>query len=89
MQLRLRLLNARLDWCHRLRALSRTREEKEGWLAEEEGLRDAFRGRDRSDLIRVCFPAHVERYRLGFDDGLRTRDLRITATMANFQGMCR
>jgi hypothetical protein len=69
MDLKLRLLNARLDWCKRLRLRAGTRDEKEGWLAEEEGLHDALLGRDRSDLIALCYPSHVERYRLGFYDG--------------------
>lgn len=69
MGLRLLLLNARIEWCQRLRALTGMREAKEGWLAEEEGLHDALLGRDRTDLIRLCYPSHVERYRLGFDEG--------------------
>ena len=69
MELRLRLLHARLEWCQRLRTLTGSREEKEGWLAEEEGLRDALLGRERTGLIRVCYPSQVERYRLGFHDG--------------------
>lgn len=69
MDLKLRLLNARLEWCKRLRFRAGTREEKDGWMAEEEGLHDALLGRDRSDLIALCYPSHVERYRLGFYDG--------------------
>ena len=69
MELRQRLLNVRIEWCKQLRARTGTREAKEGWLAEEEGLRDALLGRDRSALIRVCYPSQVERYQLGFEDG--------------------
>ena len=69
MELKLDLLNERLDWCKRERMQVGLREEKEGWLAEEEGLQDAVLGRERVDLIRLCYPAHVERYRLGFRDG--------------------
>lgn len=69
MDLKLRLLNARLEWCKGLRLRAGTQDEKEGWLAEEEGLHDALLGRDRSDLIALCYPSQVERYRLGFYDG--------------------
>lgn len=64
-----RLLDARLHWCQKNRAHTGQRDEKEGWLAEEEGLHDAVLGRERIDLIRVCYPSQVERYRLGFHDG--------------------
>ncbi len=69
MELRQRLLNVRIEWCKQLRARTGTREAKDGWLAEEEGLRDALLGRDRTALIRVCYPSQVERYQLGFEDG--------------------
>lgn len=69
MALKLDFLNVRLDWCKRERIQAGLREEKEGWMAEEEGLHDAILGRERVDLIRLCYPAHVERYRLGFRDG--------------------
>ncbi|THJ21327.1 MAG: hypothetical protein CAF44_009260 [Nitrospira sp. CG24D] len=64
-----RLLDARLYWCQKNRAHTGQRDEKEGWLAEEEGLHDAALGRERVDLIRLCYPSQVERYRLGFHDG--------------------
>lgn len=64
-----RLVDARLRWCQENRARTGQRDEKEGWLAEEEGLHDAVLGRERVDLIRLCYPSQVERYRLGFHDG--------------------
>lgn len=64
-----RLLDARLHWCRLSRTQSGQRDEKEGWLAEEEGLHDAVLGRERVELIRLCYPSQVERYRLGFQDG--------------------
>lgn len=64
-----RLLDARIHWCRKNRAHTGQRDEKEGWLAEEEGLHDAVLGRERVDLIRLCYPSQVERYRLGFHDG--------------------
>lgn len=69
MDLRQRMLNVRIEWCQRLRDRTGTREAKEAWLAEEEGLRDSMLGRDRTALISLCYPSQVERYRLGFDDG--------------------
>jgi hypothetical protein len=67
--LRQGLLAARLEWCLRQRMRATERDDKEGWLAEEEGLRDSLLNRDRADLIRLCYPSQVERYRLGFHDG--------------------
>lgn len=64
-----RLLKARLHWCQKNRSQAGALDEKEGWLAEEEGLHDAFVGRERVELIRLCYPAQIERYRLGFHDG--------------------
>lgn len=64
-----RLLDARLHWCQKNRVYAKQRDEKEGWLAEEEGLHDAVLGRERVELIRLCYPSQVERYRLGFHDG--------------------
>lgn len=64
-----RLLDARLHRCQKNRAHTGQRDEKEGWLAEEEGLHDAVLGRERVELIRLCYPSQVERYRLGFHDG--------------------
>lgn len=64
-----RLLDARLHWCQKNRAHTGQRDEKEGWLAEEEGLHDAVLRRERVELIRLCYPSQVERYRLGFHDG--------------------
>lgn len=63
------LLDARLHWCQKNRVHAGQRDEKEGWLAEEEGLHDAVMGRERVELIRLCYPSQVERYRLGFHDG--------------------
>ena len=61
------LLKTRLDWCQKMRTQFGLREEeKEAWLAEENGLRDAVIG---TELIRICYPFQVERYQLGFEDG--------------------
>lgn len=63
------LLKARVDWCQKMRTQTGLREEKEAWLAEEEGLRDASLGVERTCLIRICYPSQVDRYQLGFEDG--------------------
>ena len=68
-KLQRRLLHARLHWCQKNRVHAGQRDEKEGWLAEEEGLHDAVMGRERVELIRLYYPSQVERYRLGFHDG--------------------
>ena len=83
MDLKLHQLNRRLNWCHQLRIRTGTRDEKEGWLAEEKGLRDALCGRDRTDLIRVYYPSQVERYRLGFHDGQALVNFSSGNTMAS------
>ena len=66
---RRRILNSRVRWCQRLQTQSSSQAEKDGWLAEEAGLRDALLGRDRSGLIRTCQPSQLSRYELGFEDG--------------------
>ena len=66
---RQRTLNSRVRWCHQLQSQSSSQEEEDGWLAEQEGLRDALLGRDRSGLIGRCQPSQLERYQLGFEDG--------------------
>ena len=82
MDLKLHQLNRRLNWCHQLRIRTGIRDEKEGWLAEEKGLRDALLGKDRTDLIRVCYPLQMERYRLGLDDGQALVNFSSSNTMA-------
>jgi len=84
MDQRLGLLNTRIDCCKRLRLQACTKDEKDGWLAEEEGLHDALLGRERTDLIRVCYPSQVERYWLGFHDGLSLLNLPSRRTMRRY-----
>jgi hypothetical protein len=79
MQLKVSLLNARLHWCRNNRIQTGLRDEKEGWLAEEEGLHDAVLGRERIELIHLCYPSQVERYRLGFHDGQALLCIPLTA----------
>jgi len=74
-----RLLDARLHWCRKNRANAFQRDEREGWLAEEEGVRDAVLGRERVALIRLCYPSQVKRYRIGFHDAQALLRIPLTA----------
>ena len=58
----------RIVWCRRLRRQAPTRAEEEGWLAEEQGLRDALLTRDHSYHYRSQLPSVFDRYLLGFQD---------------------
>lgn len=59
----------RIEWCRRQRTKAHTGPEHEGWLAEEEGLRDALLNRDHTSHYRHAAPGMLERYVLGFQDG--------------------
>ena len=61
-------LIARIGWCHRraVNALSTT--ETEEWRAEEQGVVDAFLGRD-SRYEYQDRPVFQERYTMGLEDG--------------------
>jgi hypothetical protein len=62
----------RIEWCQRQREQARTQAEREGWRAEEEGLRDALRNRDRTYQYRHSPPGVFdvfERYAMGHEDG--------------------
>lgn len=78
-------LRARIEWCQVRRIGSCTREEHEGWVAEVAGLRDAFLGTDRTDLARVCFPAHANRYQLGLRDGQALMRSFVTSSVVSEQ----
>lgn len=57
---------SRMERCRLQRKGSVTRDEEEGWYAEEAGLVDALLGRDRT---ATTHPSLLERYRLGLEDG--------------------
>jgi hypothetical protein len=61
-------LIARIGWCHRQAVQALTIREAEGWRAEEQGLIDAFLGRDRRHDCQER-PEFKERYALGLEDG--------------------
>jgi hypothetical protein len=57
---------SRLGWCRLQRKGAITRDEEEGWYAEEAGLTDALLRKDRT---ATTHPSLLERYRLGLEDG--------------------
>ena len=60
---------ARIEWCRRQETHAYSRAELEGWLAEEEGLRDALLNRDRTYQYQYSPPVVLERYAMGLKDG--------------------
>ena len=60
---------SRIEWCRLQRKGAVTRDEEEGWQAEEAGLIDALLGRDRTAIKRTSHPSSLERYKLGLQDG--------------------
>ena len=61
---------SRIEWCRRQKTKVHAQFEREGWHAEEEGLRDALFNRDHMNQYRYCPPVVFERYMLGLQDGL-------------------
>jgi len=61
-------LIARIGWCHRQAVKALTIAEAEEWRAEEQGLIDAFLGRD-SRYEYQDKPIFQERYMMGLEDG--------------------
>jgi hypothetical protein len=61
---------SRIEWCRLQQQLhSVTREERAGWWAEEAGLEDALRGRDRTTAMREEHRSQFMRYKSGLEDG--------------------
>jgi hypothetical protein len=59
----------RINWCRRQRTQAGTQPERDGWRAEEEGLRDALLKRDHTRQYRYYPSCVFERYAMGFEDG--------------------
>ncbi len=59
----------RIEWCRRQKTQARTQLEREGWQAEEEGLRDALLNRVHTTQYQHCPPGVFKRYVIGFQDG--------------------
>ena len=61
-------ITSRIVWCRRFRRQAPTHSEKDGWRAEEQGLRDALLMRDHSNDYRSRLPDVFARYLMGFQD---------------------
>lgn len=60
----------RIHWCQYQQQLKTvTRDEREGWWAEEAGLMDALLGRDRTAFMKAGHPSQFTRYLCGLHDG--------------------
>ena len=73
-----RSILSRLEWCRQQSMQAPTQSEREGWRAEEEGLRDALFQRDHSESYRDCSPGAFERYVIGLEDGRALNRLALT-----------
>ena len=63
-------INWRIHWCRLQQQRSTvSRDEREGWWAEEAGLTDALIGRDRTAFMKARHQCHVRRYLCGLHDG--------------------
>jgi hypothetical protein len=61
---------SRIEWCRLQQHLHTiTREEREGWRAEEAGLVDALGCRDRIAFMRKEHRSQFIRYQCGLEDG--------------------
>jgi hypothetical protein len=60
---------SRIEWCRQQSTQARAPREREGWEAEEAGLRDALFNRDHTTQYQQGPPAVFERYALGLQDG--------------------
>jgi hypothetical protein len=60
---------SRIEWCRQQSTQARTPREREGWQAEEEGLRDALFNRDHTTQYQQGPPGVFERYAMGLQDG--------------------
>lgn len=61
-------ITSRIVLCRRFRRQAPTHSEKDGWRAEEQGLRDALLMRDHSNDYRSRLPDVFARYLMGFQD---------------------
>lgn len=60
---------SRIEWCLRQKTQACAQHEREGWQAEEEGLRDALLDRNHTNQYQHCPPDVFKRYVMGFQDG--------------------
>jgi len=69
MQYQTKSIASRIEWCRQLSTEARTPLEREGWQAEEEGLRDALFNRDHTNQYQQSPLCVYGRYVLGLQDG--------------------
>ena len=60
---------SRIEWCLRQKMQACAQLEREGWQAEEEGLRDALFNRNHTNQYQHCPPGVFGRYVIGLQDG--------------------
>ena len=73
-----RSILSRLEWCRQQSMQAPTQSEREGWRAEEEGLRDALFHRNHSESYQNRSPCVFERYAIGLEDGRALNRLALT-----------
>jgi len=73
-----RSILSRLEWCRQQSMQAPTQSEREGWRAEEEGLRDALFQRDHSESYQDRSPWAFERYAIALEDGRTLIRLALT-----------
>ena len=83
MQYQTKSIASRIDWCRQLSTQARTPLEREGWQAEEEGLRDALLNRNHTNQYQHCPPGVFGRYVMGLQDGQAL--IRATAMGQHFK----
>jgi hypothetical protein len=70
MEYRTKSIASRIEWCRRQKTQACAQLEREGWQAEEEGLRDALLNINHTDQYQHHSPPVVfKRYVMGFQDG--------------------
>jgi hypothetical protein len=60
---------SRIEWCLLQKTQARAQLEREGWKAEEEGLRDALLNRNHTNQYQDCPHGVFVRYVMGLQDG--------------------
>ena len=69
MEYKTKSIASRIEWCLRQKTQACAELEREGWQAEEEGLRDALFNRNHTNQYQHCPPGVFGRYVLGLQDG--------------------
>jgi hypothetical protein len=69
MEYKTKSIASRIEWCRLQKTQACAQLDREGWQAEEEGLRDALLNRNHTDQYQYCPPGVFKRYVMGFQDG--------------------